>query len=148
MAKMAAKWVLVGVLLVMSYFAVSVLATRVDEELSARSQFEDWLQKYSRAYGSNPGEKSRRFEIFKTNLDFINEHNAKKSSYKLGLNQFSDLTNAEFKSEHVGKYIPGNVIPTSNTPFRYGDVTPPASIDWRDKGAVTPVKDQGQCGIV
>jgi hypothetical protein len=87
-------------------------------------------------------EKSARYETFKANLKFIDEQNAKQSSYTLGLNQFSDLTNAEFRSKHLSKRVSGE---RETTPFRYANVTPASSIDWTKKGAVTP-KDQGQCG--
>ncbi|OVA15891.1 Peptidase C1A [Macleaya cordata] len=57
--------------------------------------YESWLAKHGKVY-NDLEEKERRFEIFKENLKFINEHNAGNNSYKVGLNQFSDLTKEEF----------------------------------------------------
>ncbi|KAK9677722.1 hypothetical protein RND81_11G162100 [Saponaria officinalis] len=60
--------------------------------------YESWLVKYNKQYNVI-GEKERRFEIFKENLRFIEEHNNNKSmTYKLGINNFADLTNYEFWS--------------------------------------------------
>ncbi|KAF5943429.1 hypothetical protein HYC85_017506 [Camellia sinensis] len=70
-------------------------------------------------------------------------------AYKLCVNQFADLTDEEFRASHTGyKKQPTKVMSTSKpTSFRYANVTDvPTTIDWREKGAVTPVKHQGQCG--
>ena len=70
-------------------------------------------------------------------------HNSRNDvSYKLGINKFSDMTEEEYK-QRLG-YIPLESEPTNIeylTPSN-GDQT----IDWRTKGAVTGVKDQGSCG--
>ncbi|THG20874.1 hypothetical protein TEA_022209 [Camellia sinensis var. sinensis] len=69
-------------------------------------------------------------------------------AYKLHVNQFANLTDEEFRASHTGyKKQPTKVTSISKpTSFRYANVTDvPATIDWREKGAVTPVKDQGQC---
>lgn len=109
--------------------------------------FEEWVAKYRKAYGSFE-EKLRRFEVFKDNLHHIDEANRKEvTSYWLGLNAFADLTHDEFKATYLG-LLPKR---TSGGRFRYGGVGDggdevPASVDWRKKGAVTEVKNQGQCG--
>ena len=111
--------------------------------------YESWLVKHRKNYNAL-GEKERRFEIFKDNLKFIDEHNADESKpYKLGLNKFADLTNEEFRSRYFGiKRKPALLRKTSSSArylYKVGDELP-EYVDWRDKGAVVAVKDQGQCG--
>lgn len=58
---------------------------------------------------------------------------------------FADLTKEEFKAARNGLKIP--ICKPKITSFRYENVTVvPTTMDWRTKGSVTPIKDQGQCG--
>ncbi|XP_059647820.1 cysteine proteinase mucunain-like [Cornus florida] len=119
---------------------------RTDREL--RSIYESWLVRHGKNYNAI-GEKEKRFEIFKDNLRFIDERNAENRPYKVGLNKFADLTNDEYRSKFVGsKFDRKKMLSTPRSDryaFRAGDDLP-ESVDWRSKGAVAPVKDQGQCG--
>ena len=64
-----------------------------------------------------------------------------------GINQFSDLTDSEFKSQNLGGYKAlTNPQPSTHTYERKAIKDLPASVDWREKGAITDVKNQGQCG--
>jgi len=105
--------------------------------------FVNFVASYSKAYTADAF--FTRFTVFKANLDFIREHNAQELSWTMGVNQFADMTPAEFKA-WVGSFPPPP--PTSNAvPQRFtGLGDPPASLDWNDKKAVANVKDQGQCG--
>ncbi|XP_010928804.1 cysteine protease XCP1 [Elaeis guineensis] len=121
-----------------------------EDDLSSHDRlielFESWMSKHSKVYKSFE-EKLRRFEVFKDNLKHIDETNKKKSSYWLGLNEFADLSHEEFKATYLGlrTALPERRDASSN--FRYEDSTDlPKSVDWRKKGAVTHVKNQGQCG--
>lgn len=110
--------------------------------------YDKWLAKYHRNYKDNEGEKDRRFEIFKDNLWFILDHNNNGNlTYKLGLNRFADLSNDEYRSMFLAdKVVTDNKqLFTGDDRYKYetGDELP-ESIDWRDKGAVAPVKDQSQ----
>ncbi|MQL68603.1 hypothetical protein Taro_000874 [Colocasia esculenta] len=110
--------------------------------------FESWMARHSKAYESVE-EKLRRFELFKDNLLHIDQFNKKKLSYWLGLNEFADLSHEEFKAAYLGLRPPSQERREVSSPgaFRYaGAVDLPKSVDWRKKGAVTPVKNQGQCG--
>lgn len=118
-----------------------------DSAMAARHEL--WMSQYGRVY-KDDAEKAQRFEVFKANVKFIESFNAAGNrKFWLGINQFADLTNDEFRATKTNKgFKPSPVkVPTG---FRYENVSIdalPASIDWRTKGAVTPVKDQGQCGI-
>ncbi|XP_057949704.1 zingipain-2-like [Malania oleifera] len=120
---------------------------RTEEEVMGI--YERWLADHRKTY-NGLGEKQERFQIFKDNLRFIEEHNALNRSYKVGLNRFADLTNEEFRSMYLGgnymrSFAKSRGSSSSRYAFRAGDELP-ESVDWRAKGAVNPVKDQGQCG--
>mmetsp|Transcript_4131 Transcript_4131/g.4000 ORF Transcript_4131/g.4000 Transcript_4131/m.4000 type:complete len:96 (+) Transcript_4131:192-479(+) len=70
------------------------------------------------------------------------KHNAEGRSYTLGINQFSDLTYYEY-SKRLG-YIPAKMENIFEEPLD-DNYVPNRSIDWVSKGAVTPVKTQGNC---
>lgn len=109
-------------------------------------RFEQWLASCGRVY-QDASEKEKRLQIFKENVEYIESHNADTSKkYKLGVNEFTDLTNEEFKAMRNGyKLRPSTSSKKSS--FRYENVAAvPSSMDWRKKGAVTNIKDQGQCG--
>ncbi|KAL5710752.1 Senescence-specific cysteine protease sag39 [Ranunculus cassubicifolius] len=112
---------------------------------SMEGRHELWMKDYGRVYKDSV-EKALRFQVFRTNVEFIDNFNkVGDRSYVLSVNKFADQTNEEFVASRNGfKMSPQS---RSLTPFRYQNVTAvPASMDWRTKGAVTPIKDQGQCG--
>lgn len=141
-----------ALLQVMIFWASQTSASRGqqligDVKMSVQERHEQWMARQGRVY-KDEEDKARRFEIFKANLQLIEAFNSQNHKFKLGANQFADLTNEEFKARN-GFKLPSSK-PTrlmASKRFRYENVSAvPASIDWRKKGAVTPVKDQGQCG--
>lgn len=99
-----------------------------------------YRKKYSKT-SLTPSELSYRLRIFQSTLKKIKKHNLKKSSYKQGINQFSDLTWEEFKAGYLNqpKFNPDYV--------KEGEVVSDVDkIDWRTKGVVGEIQDQGQCG--
>ncbi|KAL3628925.1 hypothetical protein CASFOL_027971 [Castilleja foliolosa] len=97
-------------------------------------------------------DKQKRFNVFKANARYIHNFNKEDKPYKLKLNKFADLTSHEFRSIYADARVKHHRMLRSglhggNETFMYEDVqnTPP-SVDWRKKGAVVGVKDQGQCG--
>jgi cathepsin L len=103
--------------------------------------FTKWMKHHQRSYAAL--EFQQRFGIWKANFDYIHAHNAKNLSFTMSVNQFADLTNREFNSLYKGVKI-------NKVPMLTHTVVPapglPASVDWRNKGVVTQVKNQGQCG--
>ncbi|KAK8653477.1 hypothetical protein V6N13_127473 [Hibiscus sabdariffa] len=116
-------------------------------EASLSEKHQQWMAEYGRVY-KNDADKELRFKIFESNVEFIESFNAAGDrSYKLSINEFADQTNDEFRASRNGYIRSQGLTIRKHTPFRYENVTSlPASIDWRQKGAVTPIKDQAQCG--
>lgn len=114
-------------------------------EMSMSERHEQWMARHGRVY-KDAEEKDQRLQIFKDNVEFIESFNkAGNKSYKLSINEFSDLTNEEFMTYYTG-YKPTHSR-TSRTSFMHENVTDvPSIMDWREEGAVTDVKNQGQCG--
>jgi len=92
-------------------------------------------------------EEDYRFSVFKKNVDKMAEENAKGNSYRLGLTEFSDMTEDEFASKYLTGYR-SDLRPfhLETVPWQSPNITVPESIDWVTKGGVTPVKNQGSCG--
>jgi cathepsin L len=121
-------------------FIFSSLST-TDEQL-----FQSWMQEYGKKYSTH-SEYQHRFIIFKSNLAFIDSHNKKNLSFTVGMNQFGDLSSKEFKSlllNNKMKYTSQSSL-RSNFPFTLPAATDD-TFDWRTKGVVPDVRDQGQCG--
>jgi len=119
----------------------------------------EWTQykaKYGKVYKDSNSE-SVHYNTFLENMKDIAVHNSLYSlgqvSYYKGVNQYTDMTYEEVKSVAMGfKATTGQLIKFNETGHaRLHRPSPlkkalPASVDWRTKGVVTPVKDQGSCG--
>ncbi|KAK4755578.1 hypothetical protein SAY87_009335 [Trapa incisa] len=118
------------------------------EPPSAAERYAQWMAAYGRVY-TNDAQRETRFGIFKNNLEFIDSfNNGGNKTYRLEINEFADMTNEEFQAQwNAHKVSSDQWLLEKSATFRYDNVSGvPSSIDWRKKGAVTPVKDQGQCG--
>jgi C1A family cysteine protease len=108
-----------------------------------------WMIKHGRVY-ANTSEMEKRREIFKENLKFIEKRNKMNKvdgkKYRLGLNDFSDLTIDEMPSCCGIMDIPSELASSKTVFFNMSVDDIPESVDWRDQGAVTSVKNQGTCG--
>lgn len=106
------------------------------------SHFESWKAAHGIEYASQ-FENAYRERVFLQNLAKVEAHNAQNDqTYEQGLNQFSALTQEEFAQTYLTLQVPQEFqnIEAHEEHLTVGDC------DWVAKGAVTPVKNQGQCG--
>ena len=108
-------------------------------------QFSNFQERFSKRY-ENIQELETRFQIFRTNLRNIILHNLDHTqNFTMGINQFTDLTPQEFKDRYVNGRKE-NLGSYGCKSFSSSGSGLPSSIDWRNKGVVNAVRDQGQCG--
>jgi cathepsin L len=113
----------------------------------SKIQFATFKELHGKHY-SSLAEYNLRLGIFRDNLAKIEEHNQSGASWKKSVNEFSDLTEAEFEALYMGGYkrLPQSGAAGFGLSVAKTAADLPASIDWRDKGVVSAVKNQGQCG--
>jgi len=123
-------------------------------------EWETFKIQHKKSYNTDTEEKFR-LKIFMDNRHKITKHNAKfvkgEVSYDLALNKYGDLLHHEFVHTMNGfNKTSKNKLKGANgefvKPLKGATFIPPAnvelpkSVNWVNLGAVTPVKDQGQCG--
>jgi len=112
-----------------------------------RSLWNQYMTDYRLTFGDEAVAEAR-FQIFQDNLGIIRQLNLRSTHATFSITKFAHLNQDEFKKQYltlktttdrsgapVAKIYPKDLIGAL-----------PDTFDWRDKGAVTPVKDQGQCG--
>lgn len=128
--------------------ALFVAAVSAYSEQEYQSAFTHWMHKNERAYTAE--DFGARYEIFKKNMDFVQAWNADPTNtHQVELNLFADLSNEEYQRIYLGTRIDGTErLRRAAKTSVIGKIAAPAAdtVDWRTKGAVTGIKDQGQCG--
>jgi len=133
--------------LTLALIAASAVAENVHDRAFYEAKFFNWMTEHS-VKATDGSHFVAMLKNFADNDDVITTHNAGKSTYQLGHNQFSHMNQAEWKEYvHKGLTRPEERVAGATTHSAPADMTSvPDSIDWTALGSVTPVKDQGQCG--
>ncbi|XP_008831322.1 cathepsin L1-like [Nannospalax galili] len=123
-------------------------APTFDPSLDAKWQ--EWKTKHRKTYKTNEGQKRA---VWEKNMKMIEQHNEQisrgKYSFRMKMNAFGDLTSTEFKKLMTGFQSQGlknmKLLQAPQPSLLVGDVS--KSVDWRTKGYVSAVQDQGiSCG--
>ncbi|XP_019623336.1 PREDICTED: cathepsin L1-like [Branchiostoma belcheri] len=130
----------------MKLFVLAVcvaMATAIDRE------WEAFKVRYGKQYKDI--DEVARHNIFKKNHDFVKQHNKEaamgKHTFFMKINEYSDLTDEEFRRFRMGLLKTKEPQPAEGKVLkRVPEQKVSDTVDWRKQGAVTPVKDQGHCG--
>ena len=118
-------------------FALVTLAASAFYHAHEEKAFISWMRNTNQLYTGD--EYQARLGIFLTNSRLVQEHNAK-GTFKLSLNKFAAMAPSEYKA------LLGYKPKLAHSKATKTNFKNPSSLDWREKGAVVPIKDQGQCG--
>jgi len=139
--------VVIGLLAALSVLCLASAQFSGRSESELFNEFQLFTKTYNKNY-KNAEEAQLRFNNFKASLQRVEERTARfPNGAKYGVTKFSDLAPEEFRQLYLMK----NKIPATPSPIKTNKAelvatAEPTKLDWRTRGAVTPVKDQGQCG--
>lgn len=120
----------------------------LDADQQFHQQFRAFQQQFDRRY-SNVNEVMMRQRIFRANLaqiELLNQHEQGSAEY--GVTQFADMSASEFR-RWTGlrqRAAVGDENEVRHASAVIPDVPVPRAFDWREKGVITAVKNQGACG--
>lgn len=115
-----------------------------DVEVIKDEAWQIWKSSHNRQY-KDIGQERVRYEIWRDNLKRITEFNSASTNLFLRMNIFGDWTNTEYRQTMNG-YFQRSANSSGSTFLPPSHTQIPDTVDWRDQGYVTPVKNQGQCG--
>ena len=126
--------------------ALCAIAVYVGHQSEASSDsFEQWKTQFGKVFVNE--ENLYRRMIFEQNVAKINTHNADETqSYKMGINQFTALTQEEFEQTYLGAIPPSDFSIDEVKPYSEEEMKANDDVDWTTKGKVSRIKNQGQCG--
>jgi len=132
---------------------VPAISIPVRSGTDCRLEFEDFKEHHRKVYSSD-SEHEHRLGAFCASLKEIEEINAAKLTWKAGLNEYSDLTEAEFLERFTMRQTQNcsaTSYSTDVSSFVSFGTDPPVAIDWRNEtcgetSCVSMVKNQGSCG--
>ena len=107
-------------------------------------EFENFIEKYNKTYATWD-QYLKAYDIFEENYVHVKNMNYKLDSFQLKINEFGDMDPYDFHLNKKGLYNSSTRRTSSCDSFYSTNISLPDSIDWRTS-AVTPVKNQGQCG--
>ncbi|XP_030081570.1 digestive cysteine proteinase 2-like [Drosophila hydei] len=137
-------------LAVLIVLAIAGCALALSYEDVLEAEWQTFKEEHDKSYQDASEEQLRR-RIFKDNKEMIDRHNARyaagEETWEMGVNQFTDMLLEEFRAQMLGGFNKTDdpteihLVYKPSPNFRF-----PSSVDWRKKGAVTKVKNQGKCG--
>lgn len=107
------------------------------------TSYNKFLREYNKKY--NNKEREERYLNYVNNMKYIEKVNSENRGYTLAMNSFGDLSKEEMLMR-FGRLRPTKDNKAKSVYKKKSNLKRPASLDWRTKGAVTPVKDQAFCG--
>ncbi|GAB5579749.1 procathepsin L-like [Prionailurus iriomotensis] len=125
---------------------IASAAPQVNQSLD--EQWSQWKATHGKLYSMD--EEGQRRAVWERNMQMIEQHNREhsqgKHSFTMAMNGFGDMTSEEFKQVlndlKIQKHKKGKVF---QAPL-FAEI--PSSVDWREKGYVTPVKNQYATGAL
>ncbi|TGZ68103.1 hypothetical protein CRM22_004444 [Opisthorchis felineus] len=118
--------------------------SNIQASSDVRQLYENFKRKYNKYFEND--EDQRRLEIFKENLEQAKIYQQTDlGTAKYGVTKFFDLTDEEFEAQYLTAKFPEIIEPTEEIRMNWTKELPPY-FDWREKGAVSPVVNQGRCG--
>jgi len=118
-----------------------------ENDFFMQREFEVFQRRFGKTYAGEQHEY--RYGVFRSNWEKVQWINAQNTSAQYGVSKFMDLTEEEFGQWYLNRneMAEAQQLVASMGEAAKVDAAPvPKNFDWVTKGAVTPVKNQGQCG--